>query len=280
MRIALTGVTGTLGRAIIKLFSSSYEIFPIGREKLNLEKIEDVYKFFLELDVDVIIHAGALTGVDLCEIEREKAIKINWLATRSIARATEKRGITLIYISTDYVFDGEKEIYMEWDSPNPICSYGKTKYFGEQEIIHSTSRYFIVRSSWIYGKGGKNFFSKLPELLKRGKIEAVLDQWSAPTYAPDLAKALLAIIEENPPYGVYHAPGGEGATPFTVAHEVSSILNLSAEIVPIRWQDLKLPAKRPKRSLLVNNALKNFIGIELPSWREGIRRFLYEEEND
>ena len=263
----------------METLSRRYEVIPIGRDKLNLENVEEVYRFFQEIDVDLIIHAGALTSVDLCEKEKEAAVKINWLSTRSIARAAESRKTALIYISTDYVFDGEKDAYMEWDFPNPICFYGKTKYFGEQEVIHSIYRHYIVRSSWIYGKGGKNFFSKLPQLLKTGKIKAVFDQWSAPTYARDLAEALLKIIEEKPPYGVYHAPGGEGATPFTVAQEVSSLLNISTEIVPVRWQDLNLPAKRPKRSILMNNALKNFIGVELPSWRESIRRFLHDEEN-
>jgi dTDP-4-dehydrorhamnose reductase len=276
MRIALTGVTGTLGRAIVERFSTHHEIIPIGRDRIDLENIVDVYKFFLELDADFIIHTGALTGVDLCETEKEKAIKINWLATRAIVRAVEKRGIPIIYLSTDYVFDGEKEYYDEWDSPNPICFYGKTKYFGEREVIHSTQSHYIVRSSWIFGKGGKNFFSRLPQLLKTGRVKAVLDQWSAPTYAPDLAEAIFKIVNEKPPYGIYHAPGSEGATPFTVAKEVSSILNIDAEIVSIRWQDLKLPAKRPRHSLLMNNALKYFLGFELPSWRESIRRYLNE----
>lgn len=278
MKIALTGPRGTLGRALIETLGP--DVIELGRNKLNLERPKEVNGVLKELDFDVLIHTAAITDVDLCERERDLAMKVNWLSTREIAVTTGEMGKILFYISTDYVFDGEKGYYLEWDTPNPLSFYGLSKYYGEREVLFHNRRSYIIRTSWIFGKNGKTFISRLPDVLKEeNEIKAVIDQWSAPTFAPDLALAIKIMIEKQPPFGIYHISGSEAATPYAIAVEMKKILKVPTKIKPVSWGTLGRLARRPKRSILLSHLFEYYTGMKIPGYRDAIRRFIGEERN-
>jgi len=278
MKVLLTGATGTLGRQVVKIFPPEIEVLPLSRKEIDLENVGEIFSKLSQKDTDFIVHTAAMTNVDKCELEGEKAFKINWLATKAIALFAKEKDIPLLYISTDYVFDGEKGDYYELDATNPLSIYGKSKLWGEIEIRNLLTKFYIVRTSWIYGRGGKNFMSRVKEIIEREKrVRVVRDQISCPTYAPDLAMGIKELILRKPPWGVYHLAGSEPASPFEFFEEAKEILKSKVELVPISWQQLGAPARRPKRSVLINFALYELIGLKLPSWKVSLRRFLNEK---
>ncbi|MGB9301319.1 MAG: dTDP-4-dehydrorhamnose reductase, partial [Anaerolineae bacterium] len=203
MRIVITGALGQLGRSLQEVLQ--------GHELLLLDLPEHdvtdpgIISAIGSYQPDVVIHAAAMTDVDGCELDPDSAYRINALGTRNVADACQTCHAALLYVSTDYVFDGTKgEPYLEFDDPNPLSVYGRSKLAGEVLVRDLLTRYYIVRTAWLYGPGGRNFVTKILGLAAhREDLSVVTTEVGSPTYAPDLAEAIARLIE-HPLYGTYH----------------------------------------------------------------------------
>lgn len=168
-QILLTGATGQLGKEILKILKGKFEFYTPLKNELNLEEVDKIYSYCKKVNPEILILCGAYTDVDKAEEEKDKAFKINFLSTKEFVRYAYEYDKLVIFISTDYVFDGKKDFYSEKDIPNPLNFYGKTKLLAENEIQNNLKKYFIVRTSWLYGEGKNNFVYKFLEKAKRQK---------------------------------------------------------------------------------------------------------------
>lgn len=277
MRILLTGSNGLLGQKLIQTFSTetcdligcdlapesfvkniSHEYFT-----LDLTERKSVSEKIRSINPDVIIHTAAMTGVDACELNKEKCWQINVTATDQVVRAAEKVKSRFIFISSDYVFDGEKGPYNEQDNPNPINYYGRSKLAAENLVRGSTATWTIVRTVVLYGVGfniKSSFVTWLLEELRAGRsVYIVDDQWSNTTLVDDLAKGIerIVLLEKD---GLYHIGGSEFMTRFEFARRIAKFFNLDKNLVqPVSTEELRQPAQRPLRSgLEIEKAERDF----------------------
>lgn len=269
--ILVTGASGCLGRLVADLLDG---VWAPDRAELDMMRPDTIYKVICKRKPRTIVHTGAWTDVDGCEKEPEKAFTVNWLATRAIASAAIKCNATLLYISTDYVFDGAKPIYSEHDEPNPLNVYGKTKLWGEREVLRVSESY-VVRTSWVFGPGGRSFLSRFLDIAASGKpLTAITDQVSRPTYAPHLASLLLDFVGERLPFGIYHLAGATDATYLDFISRGLEIAGLRANLMAVPSSRLKRPAVRPARSSLSSEAYAIFTGKNLPGWEETLEEYV------
>lgn len=274
-KLLLTGITGQLGREIYEVLKEKFEIHAPRRDKLNLEEIEKIYSYCKELNPEILILCGAYTDVDGAEEEREKALKINFLSTKEFVRYAREYNRLLIFISTDYVFDGKKNFYSETDAPNPLNFYGKTKYLAEREIENNLKKYFIVRTSWLYGNGKNNFVYKFLEMAKKEKeIKVVTDRYGSPTFTKDLATAIEKLLYSQN-YGIYHIVNTGKVSRFEFAEKIKEIKKLNIRIIPIKAEEYGEKAKRPRSSALKNEKFSK-IFYPLRKWEEALEEFLKE----
>jgi len=272
-KVFLTGGTGQLGKEIINILKDEYLIYAPKKEEIDLENFERIYDYLKNINPDIIILSGAYTDVDKAEEEKEKVYKINFLSTKEFVKYAFCYDKILIFISTDYVFDGKKEIYSEDDIPNPINFYGETKYLSEKEIILNLKKYFIIRTSWLYGEGKKNFVYKFLKKCEEEKIiKVVKDRYGSPTYAKDLAQGIKEILKsEN--YGIYHIVNTGRVSRFEFAKEILNIMKMNIKIEPVPSSYFKEIAKRPFSSALSNNKFcSNF--YKLRNWKDALKDFL------
>ncbi len=263
MKVLITGVTGLLGQILVEKFlETGFKIFGIYFEKKryrnhkkvdirNAKKLLSIMKTFKP---DIVIHTAALTNVDLCEKNKKLAYEVNTDGTRNVAHIAKKLNAKMIYISTDYVFDGEKGLYKEEDIPNPINYYGFTKYLGE-EIVKSVCQDFIIaRTSVLYGCEKDNFVLWVIKKLENGEtIKVITDQFNSPTLNEDLAEQLIKLIE-NDFKGVIHTAGRERISRYDFALKIAKVFKLDiTKIQPSLSSELEWLAKRPRDvSLNVN----------------------------
>ncbi|MDI3483436.1 MAG: dTDP-4-dehydrorhamnose reductase [Methanobacteriaceae archaeon] len=249
MRIFITGATGMLGKDLVKTLSDHKII----TKRVDITILEDLLDFIGRSKPDMIIHTAAFTDVDAAESEKNKAYKVNVLGTRNVTLAASKVNAPIVYISTDYVFDGEKrEGYYEFDKPNPINFYGLTKYLGEVCVRDLTNKFYIVRTSWLFGKHGRNFVKTILKLAEENeKIQVVDDQIGSPTYTLDLAKAIGKLIKKQA-YGVYHITNSGHCSWYEFAKEVFKEADINISLEPVTSNEFKRPARRPKCSILKN----------------------------
>ena len=271
MKILITGSKGMLGSDIVQEFKD-FHLYAFGKSELDITKKSQIQKYFRKINPDIVINSAAYTDVDGSEANRKEALKANALAVRNIAMMCKKIDAALVHFSTDYVFDGKnKHGFRENDKKNPINYYGCTKSIGEDYIRKITKKYFIIRSSWLFGKNGKNFVQAIIKKSNEAEIKVVNDQAGSPTYTKDLAKAAKEIIL-NYDYGIYHITNGGTCTWFEFAQEILKNINSKTKTVPITSEELGRPAKRPKCSILINTKFKN----ELPFWSIALKRYLGE----
>jgi len=264
MKFAVFGSTGTLGTALRKVLKNAKFHTRKDWDVENIKGIENFFDKFLE-EVDVVINALAYTDVSGAEIEREKAYRINVEFPRILAEFCERNGIILIHISTDYVFDGKVGFYSENDEPNPISWYGKTKAISEEEVLSKCRRCYVIRTSWVFGENGKNFFSLMPiKLLKNEDVYTHDEQLVCPTSALFLANMITKIPEF--PAGIYHVTGKTPLTPLEGTLMVRDLLRSSSNIRVFK-PDLRI---RPKTSVLLDTK----INYEKPSFTDEILRFV------
>jgi dTDP-4-dehydrorhamnose reductase len=277
MRVLITGAKGQLGSDLLRVLSPHHEVTGFSHQELPVENIEAVLKKVFDVKPDLVVHAAAYTYVDDCEKNPEKAYLINALGTRNVVLASQKVRAKLLYISTDYIFDGEKKKpYFEFDPPNPLSVYGKSKLAGEWFVQNLLNEFYIVRTSWLYGLNGRNFVKTIFELAENKPfLEVVEDQVGSPTYTLDLAKKIAEIIESDY-FGVYHITNQGYCSWFDFARKILKLSGVNKEVKPVKTEDFPRPAKRPKFSVLENFVLKNSGFSLLRNWEEALLDFLTE----
>lgn len=231
---------------------------------------------------DAIIHAAAWTDVDRCETEPEMAMEINAAGTRNVALGAKERNALVFYISSDFVFDGEKtNPYKEDDAPNPINVYGASKFKGETFIKKTLDRYFIVRTSWLFGGYGKNFVDVILDKVEGGEVlRVIIDQFGSPTYTVDLSAALEKLVfiglEQNDTGGIYHFSNAGSCSWYKYAEQIIRFANKTTdEIIPITSEELARSAKRPKMSILDTGKYVSLFG-EIPRrWESALYEYLF-----
>lgn len=277
MRYLVTGVKGQLGYDVVKELKSRgiNDILEYDYEIMDITDRRRVEQIMTDSEPDVVIHCAAYTAVDAAEDNEELARNVNKIGTRNIAQMSELVGAKLIYISTDYVFDGEKplgETYDVDDKVNPQSVYGKTKYEGEEEAKFNPM-HFIVRTSWVFGINGKNFVKTMLNLSKtKDEISVVSDQYGSPTYTVDLAK-LLVDMSLTDKYGTYHA-NNEGYTNWAdFAEEIFKVNGKDTKVKHITTEEYPTKAKRPHNSCLSKDSLDKAGFNRLPDWKDALVRY-------
>lgn len=268
--ILITGDNGMFGRDAAQLFlDSGYNVLQAGRDELDVTNLSQVKEFFAKNKINFVLHAAAYTKVDDAETNRDLAFLINAEGTKNVAIASNEKSIPIIYISTDYVFDGEKGApYLTDDKTNPINIYGASKLAGEEAVKKENPKYYIARTSWLYGKHGKNFVDTMIALSKTQKsLKVVNDQFGCPTWTVDLADGVKNLIEKEMPFGIYHLCGSSVASWFEFAKKIFKILKIEIEVIPVVTSEFPRPAKRPRFSGMDNGAL-------VRRWEEGLMDYL------
>lgn len=283
-RVLITGSDGQLGSELKDIWLSDelFEVIFVNRETLPLDDLNSVYARVLSHKADYIIHAAAYTAVDKAESEPQQADLINHLASVEIAKAARDGNAHLIFISTDYVFQGDSSIALSEDYPtNPINVYGQSKLAAELGIQAILPQAIIVRTSWVYSIYGKNFVKTMIHLMKtKDEIQVVADQEGSPTYAFDLAKALKNIIVSGIWLGgIYHYSNEGKTTWYKFAEEIRRLANLSCRINPISTSDFPTAAKRPAFSLLSKEKIKHTFKLAIPDWQNSLKEMLLKLEN-
>ncbi|MDA8434330.1 MAG: dTDP-4-dehydrorhamnose reductase [Nitrospiraceae bacterium] len=273
MRIAVTGSEGMLGCDILRVFSD-VEIVGLTYESLDITDLDATVRRVREVRPDYVINAAAFTDVDRCESEPDLACRVNGLGARNIAIACDETGCPVVQISTDYVFDGSKSgPYHEWDETNPVNQYGFSKLMGERFVMSHTNRYYIVRTSWLYGKNGKNFVDTIGRLLsERDGLDVVHDQIGSPTYTVDLAKKLKEIIGRG--YGVYHVTNSGTCSWYEFAAAIARRKGIGKRITPVTSEMFTRPAKRPANSVLAHTMLRLEGLDDTRHWEEALGEYL------
>ncbi|KGE20494.1 dTDP-4-dehydrorhamnose reductase [Paenibacillus wynnii] len=284
MKVLVTGSAGQLGQDVVLLLQQEgYEVLGCDRQEMDITNLDQCVDIIGRFAPDAVIHCAAHTAVDAAENDIDAAYLINATGTRNVALAAEKVGSKLVYISTDYVFDGMgTEAYHEYDNTDPKSIYGKSKRAGEILAQSLSSRYFIVRTSWVYGKYGNNFVKTMLKLgQEKPLLQVVDDQKGSPTYTVDLAHFLLELIQTEK-YGVYHASNSGACTwyEFTGAifEEAQDILdlNFTAKLEPCDTEQFPRPAPRPRNSVMEHLSIRTNGFQDIRHWREGLRDFLLE----
>ena len=255
MKALITGAEGMLGMDLSPVLEDyGYEVLEFGHNKLDILNSKKVCEVIREEKPDIIFHCAAYTNVDNAEADYEKAYAVNVTGTENIAKASEENGAVLIYISTDYVFDGEKTTpYAPQNAVNPINNYGLTKLKGEEAVKKICSKYYIIRTSWLYGHHGKNFVETMLSLKDKEEIKVVDDQIGCPTWTVELAEGIIKVL--NKPYGIYHICGSGSASRYEFAKEIFKQRGIKANITPCKTEDFPCIAKRPKYSVMDNSGL-------------------------
>ena len=276
-----------LGTDLISELKKDYEIYgaDIAKSSVHHDTVfyecditdkESISKILADAKPDVCIHSAAYTDVDGCELNKTKAYKINSEAAQNVALACKESGLALVYISTDFVFDGKKESpYKEDDKPAPLSVYGDSKLKGEDLIKKELERYFILRTSWLYGKYGKNFVDTILAKAKTEKVlKVVSDQAGSPTYTKDLAEAIHKLLGKVNGYGIYHVSNSGSVSWYEYAKEIVRLAGLETKVVPISSEELARPAKRPAMSILDNSKFIKFTDFKMRDWKSALKDYL------
>jgi dTDP-4-dehydrorhamnose reductase len=282
-RILIIGSHGMLGQDLVRAFERdiNWEVFAYDRDQINIASIEILRGKIEEAGPDVVINATGYNAVDKCEsdeIEFELAKKINGYGPGMLAKICSDMEIPLVHYVSDYVFDGEKGEYAEDDKPNPISNYGWSKMLGEEEIQKNTDKFYLVRTSKLFGKPGKSemskksFFDTMIALAKDNKVLKIVDEEkSCFTYTPDLAQETKKMIEEKIPFGIYHVVNEGACTWYEAACELFKMAKMEVEVIPVGSSEFPRPAKRPNSSVLLNTKLK-----PLRNYKEALKEYLKE----
>lgn len=279
--ILVTGANGQLGMALRRIgFTMLDDVFYTDFAELDITDREAVRKFVQLNEIDTIVNCAAYTAVDKAEDEPEKAALANTEAVANLAAVAYDEDCLLVHISTDYVFDGTAaEPYTEKSRVNPQSVYGRTKLAGEKAIGSSHCLSVIVRTAWLYSEDGNNFVKTMLRLAKeRGELKVVSDQIGSPTYAGDLAKAIVAIVGddnvmEKP--GIYHYSNGGICSWYEFAKEIVALSGMDCRVEPLTTEQYPAKAKRPAYSVLDKTKIRKEFGLEIPEWKEALARCIH-----
>ncbi len=285
-KILVTGANGQLGNEI-KLISrkhSDIHFYFTDVDELDITQITHVENFLKENPVDIIINCAAYNAVDKAEEDEESAFLINSIAVKYLSQLAFKKKIFFIHISTDYVFDGTKNIpYTESDIVNPLSVYARSKQEGESQIQSTLKRGIIIRTSWLYSEYGSNFVKTIIKFAKdRDALNVVCDQVGTPTYAKDLAEVIFKLISRTNKIReveIYHYSNEGVASWYDFAKAIVEISGINCQINPVETKNFPLPAHRPFFSILNKSKIKKFLDIDIPYWRESLKDCLQNINN-
>ena len=274
--ILVTGSTGQLGSDVVKeLLKRGYSTLSPNRSEFNLCSEDSIRNYILNSNCEAIVHCAAYTQVDKAEDEKDLCIKINATATKHIVKCAKILDIPMIYISTDYVFDGTKDgKYTENDETNPINIYGESKLAGEKYVQEILDKYYIVRTSWVFNINGKNFIETMLRLSKaNNQLSIVNDQIGSPTYTKDLSRLLVDMLETSK-YGLYHATNEGYCSWYEFANTIFKLANINIDIRAINSNEYASRAKRPLNSKLSKDKLIEYGFKPLPHWEDALKDYL------
>ncbi len=285
-RVLVIGASGMLGQDVCQRFAPHFALVTASRQKgdilLDITDVQAIRRAVASVKPAVVLLCAAYTDVDGCERHPEQAYRVNAYGAGCVASACADAGARLVYISTDYVFNGAKTGgYTEWDVPRPLNVYGASKLAGEQWVREVCPRHWIVRTAWLYGIGGKSFPRTILNAALQGRpLRVVDDQIGSPTFTRDLADVILNLMQGEAPYGTYHAVNSGSASWYDVACEAvrlaqaRGMLSDTVRLTPICSTDWLSPARRPACSVLKMERLR-WAGIALPRhWKEALREYL------
>ena len=281
MRVLVTGAKGQLGRDLMnELKRQGLEGIGVDVEEMDITDPEKCRSVIGQARADAVIHCAAYTAVDAAEDQAELCRKINGEGTRNVAEACRDAGVKLMYISTDYVFDGEGTRPWEPDDERaPLNVYGQTKYEGELAIEELLDRYYIIRIAWVFGAAGKNFIKTMLRLgREKGAVSVVNDQVGSPTYTYDLARLLVDMVQTEH-YGRYHATNEGECSWYEFACEIFRQAGLEVQVTPVSSEAFAAKAKRPANSRMSKEKLTEKGFVRLPDWQDALKRFLKVIEN-
>lgn len=286
--VLVMGANGQLGKALSDIVvddnGTSFQF--ISRQELDLSDVDAIEAFFENKSIDVVVNCAAYTAVDKAELELDLANAINHLAVKKVADVCKRKEISLIHISTDYVFNGESfKPYTEIDAPDPKNVYGETKLNGELAIKKINPNGIIIRTSWVYYKAGNNFVKTMLRLgNERNELNVVSDQIGTPTYAGDLAETIISIINHADfksrkiESSLYHFSNEGVASWYDFAKAIFELRNIDCEINPIDTSGYPTPAKRPQYSVMSKTKIKKDFGVNVPYWRDSLKKMLGSEK--
>jgi len=275
--ILVTGANGQLGSELRVLAGSfpQYHFLFTGSNELDISNESAVHTFFRENKIDHCINCAAYTAVDKAETERDTAMKVNSAGPANLAAACKEFNAKLIHISTDYVFNGKADSpYSPDDATDPVNFYGSTKLSGEQKALAANKDIIIIRTAWVYSSFGNNFVKTMIRLMKEKQgISVVADQHGTPTYAADLAAAIMQIISSGRfEPGIYHYSDRGPTTWFAFAQEIASKLGTTCEVKPITTAEYPTPAARPAYSVLDTTKIVSVFGVAVPGWKNSLEK--------
>ena len=276
MKVLLTGARGQLGYDVLKeLDKRNHKPIGVDKEEMDLIYTDKIKECIKKFNPEAIIHCGAYTNVDKAEDEEDLCRLINATSTKEIAKCAKELDVLMIYISTDYVFDGTKDgEYTEDDLPNPINVYGKTKYEGELYVQELLEKYYIVRISWVFGENGNNFVDTMLRLSKdRKPLNVINDQVGSPTYTKDLAPLLVDMIETNK-YGIYHATNEGYCTWYDFSKDIFKIADVDIQVNPVNTSEYTTKARRPLNSKMSKEKLKNMGFTTLRNYKSALYEYI------
>lgn len=294
MKILVTGAKGQLGTEIRVCFERGYtelgvpdilkqknEIRYIDIDELDISDIDALRALFDTGKFDAVINCAAFTNVNACETETELATKANAIGPRNLAIVCEEHGAKLIHLSTDYVFAGDsKTPYIEDDRCSPQSAYGTSKLLGEEYVKQYSTKYFIVRTAWLYSHHGKNFVKTMMSIAReKGACKVVCDQRGNPTNAGDLAHHILKLITTEE-YGIYHATGNGECSWYEFTQKIVEYAGIDAVVGPCTTEEFPTPAKRPAYSCLANKRLSETVGDEFRDWKEALASFIKNRKSE
>jgi len=293
MRILVTGATGMLGsevcqellpdNEVIGIYLKNREMgaFPFKMILIDITDSSGISNVICQLSPEVVIHTAAYTDVDGCELDPDKAFLVNTQGTRNVALACKKCDAVMIYISTDYVFDGQANVpYTEDDVPHPINVYGQSKCEGEKEVTNILEKWFIVRTAWLFGIGGRNFVSTVLQLARQSQeLKVVKDQFGSPSYCVDVAKQIRKMVVADAElesqnvisYGIYHVTNKGGCSRYEFAKEILKYHHNSVNIIPVVSGEFPRPAMRPRYTVLSS---KRLVEDSMHEWQYALREYL------
>lgn len=269
MKILVTGADGMLGQDLCPaLEDEGFEVVETTRIELDVIDEKACLEVISAEKPDFVIHCAAYTDVEKSEVEFEKALLVNENGAKHVAKACAKTDCAMIYISTDYVFDGNKnKPYKTTDKPNPINKYGLSKLKGEEAVKKFCPKHYIVRTSWLYGHHGKNFVETMIALSDREKIKVVNDQTGSPTWTMELVNGIIELIEEEKPFGIYHICGGGETSWADFAKEIFKHTGAKTKVMPVSSEEHKTLAKRPKYSTMENDGVRR-------NWKSALKDYI------
>lgn len=276
MRVVVTGANGMLGRGMVaEVARRGWEAFPLPHDKLDICDLRQVKSVLSKAKPDSIINCAAYNDVDGAETDRHRAFLVNGLGVRNLSLACAEIDCPLVHISTDYVFDGEKHgPYTIYDESRPINAYGESKLLGERYLLCLLRRFYLVRTSWLFGLHGNNFVETILKAADtQNEIRVVDDQWGAPTFTEDLAKAIADLVTTGC-YGIFHITNQGRVSWYNFATAILGEARRSIRVIPVGSDQVGRPTHRPKNSALGPFPLAETIGYLLPPWEDALERYL------